>query len=47
MVATMSSESGIVRANGYTKEDGWEVTGIVLEERGNRPSDNLWSGQPP
>ena len=28
MVPTMSGPSGIVFVNGYTKQDGWEVTGM-------------------
>jgi hypothetical protein len=28
MVPTVSSASNIVFVNGYTKQDGWEVTGL-------------------
>ena len=28
MVPAGSSETGIVAVNGYTKADGWEVTGV-------------------
>jgi hypothetical protein len=31
MVPTMSSKSGIVLVNGYTKQEGWEVTGMDWE----------------